>query len=113
MVRLLRRVSNDPISESHTDYATNADRVRNRKILEPMIAAIFREQPAAYWIEKTAFSGGFLAHSSEISRRSSRPQSAVRELFPTLVHPKAGPLKCWRSGQVLIDSKPNRRCPAQ
>ena len=82
-----------PDLESHTDYATNADRVRNRKILEPMIAAIFREQPAAYWIEKLHSVGIPCSLVRNFTEVIEDPQSAVRELFPTLVHPKAGPYK--------------------
>src|SRR5689334_2557483 len=41
-----------PDLEKHPDYESNAARIRNRAVLEPLLDSIFRERPAAEWIER-------------------------------------------------------------
>lgn len=82
-----------PDLESHPDYATNADRVMNRAVLEPLIAGIFRERPAAYWIDKLHSVGIPCSLVRTFAEVVADPQSAVRGMFPTLVHPEAGPYR--------------------
>lgn len=79
-----------PDLESHPDYAVNADRVANRQTLEPMLQEIFSRRPAADWISRLRDVGIPCSLVRTFSEVVEDPQSAVREMFPTLDHPTAG-----------------------
>jgi crotonobetainyl-CoA:carnitine CoA-transferase CaiB-like acyl-CoA transferase len=80
-----------PELEKHPDYLTNADRIRNRAVLEPLLDDVFRERPAAEWIEKLQAAGVPASPVRNFADVVEHPQSAVRAMFPTLDHPTAGP----------------------
>ncbi len=79
-----------PDIEKHPDYATNADRIRNRGVLEPLLAEIFRQRPGAEWIEKLHAAGIPCSLVRNFQEVADHPQSEVRQMFPTLTHPTAG-----------------------
>jgi len=66
------------------DYRTNALRVKNRGVLEPMIASIFREDTAEHWFEKLNRGGVPCSPVRTIEEVVNDPQSAVRGMFPQL-----------------------------
>ena len=68
----------------HPDYRTNALRVRNRGVLEPLIAAIFRQDSADHWFNKLSAAGVPCSPVRTISEVADDPQSALREMFPRL-----------------------------
>jgi crotonobetainyl-CoA:carnitine CoA-transferase CaiB-like acyl-CoA transferase len=80
-----------PELEKHPDYLTNADRIRNRGVLEPLLDNVFRERPAAEWIERLQAAGVPASPVRNFADVVEHPQSAVRAMFPTLDHPTAGP----------------------
>jgi CoA:oxalate CoA-transferase len=80
-----------PELEQHPDYRTNAARIENRAVLEPLLEEIFRERPAAEWIERLQGAGVPASLVRNFEDVLEHPQSAVREMFPTLSHPTAGP----------------------
>ena len=68
----------------HPDYRTNALRVKNRGVLEPMIAAIFRQDTAENWFQKLNSGGVPCSPVRTIEEVVNDPQSAVRGMFPQL-----------------------------
>jgi crotonobetainyl-CoA:carnitine CoA-transferase CaiB-like acyl-CoA transferase len=66
------------------DYRTNALRVKNRGVLEPMIASIFREDTAENWFQKLNSGGVPCSPVRTIEEVVNDPQSAVRGMFPQL-----------------------------
>jgi len=79
-----------PDLEDHPDYAVNSSRVANRETLEPLLAGILAERPAAEWIERLRGVGIPCSLVRTFSEVVADPQSAVREMFPALDHPTAG-----------------------
>ena len=77
----------------HPRYATNALRVAHRGELEPAICAIFRRKPTVHWQEVFRQSGIPCAPVRNLQAVVDDPQAAARDMFPTLQHPTAGPVK--------------------
>lgn len=76
--------------ETHPDYATNALRVKNREVLERLLAAIFSRRSAAEWIEKLRAVGIPCSLVRTLPEVVADPQAAFRQMFPHLDHPTAG-----------------------
>ena len=85
------RAIGHPDLEQHPGYATNAERIRNRSVLEPLLDTIFRERPSAEWIEKLQGAGVPASVVRNFRDVAEHPQSAAREMFPVLEHAAAGP----------------------
>ncbi len=66
------------------DYRTNALRVKNRGVLEPMLAEIFRSDTADHWSQKLNHAGVPCSPVRTIDEVVHDPQSAVRQMFPQL-----------------------------
>ena len=71
-------------------YATNALRVANRGVLEPMLAQIFLSDTAENWARKLSATGVPCAPVRTLEEVIGDPQAAVREMFPEIDHPTAG-----------------------
>jgi crotonobetainyl-CoA:carnitine CoA-transferase CaiB-like acyl-CoA transferase len=80
-----------PDLERHPDYETNAARIRNRAVLEPLLDLVFRQRPAAEWIETLQAAGIPASVVRNFADVVEHSQSAVRNMFPALDHPAAGP----------------------
>ena len=80
-----------PDLESQLEYASNAARIRNREALEPLLAGIFRQRPVAEWLERLQAAGVPCSPVRNFREVVEHPQSAVREMFPVIGHPTAGP----------------------
>jgi len=80
-----------PDLEKHPDYDSNAARIRNRAVLEPLLDGVFRERPAAEWIERLRAAGIPVSLVRNFQEVVEHPQSAVRQMFPVLDHTTAGP----------------------
>lgn len=68
----------------HPDYSSNALRVKNRGVLEPMLANIFRQDTADHWFNKLNAAGVPCSPVRTIDEVVNDPQSAVRDMFPQL-----------------------------
>ena len=79
-----------PEFERHPDYASNAARIHNRAVLEPLLDEVFRARPAADWIERLQGAGIPASLVRDFQEVVEHPQSAVREMFPVLSHVTAG-----------------------
>ena len=79
-----------PDLEKHPDYESNAARIRNRAVLEPLLEAVFHERPVAEWIERLQGAGIPASLVRNFQEVAEHPQSEVRRMFPTVDHPTAG-----------------------
>jgi crotonobetainyl-CoA:carnitine CoA-transferase CaiB-like acyl-CoA transferase len=102
-----------PDLEQHPDYRSNAARIRNRAVLEPLLDGIFRERPAAEWIERLQAAGVPASPVRNFADVVEHPQSAVRGMFPTLDHPTAGPHRVTGTPVKLSETPggPGRSAP--
>jgi crotonobetainyl-CoA:carnitine CoA-transferase CaiB-like acyl-CoA transferase len=80
-----------PDLEKHPDYETNAARIRNRAVLEPLLDSVFATRPVAEWIERMHEAGVPCSAVRNFEDVVQHPQPEVRAMFPTLDHPTAGP----------------------
>ena len=77
--------------ETHPDYATNPQRVRNRHALEDILKGVFRERNAAEWIERLHTVGIPCSPVRTFAEVADDPQTARRNMFPTVDCPVVGP----------------------
>jgi crotonobetainyl-CoA:carnitine CoA-transferase CaiB-like acyl-CoA transferase len=84
------RVIERPDLERCPDYATNAERIRNRETLEPLLEEVFRTSSAAEWIVRLRAAGIPASLVRNFEEVALHPQSEVRRMFPEMDHPTAG-----------------------
>jgi crotonobetainyl-CoA:carnitine CoA-transferase CaiB-like acyl-CoA transferase len=80
-----------PDLAQHPDYDTNAGRIRNRTVLEPLLDEVFKMRAVGEWMERLQAAGIPSSPVRNFEDVVGHEQSAVREMFPTLHHPTAGP----------------------
>jgi crotonobetainyl-CoA:carnitine CoA-transferase CaiB-like acyl-CoA transferase len=85
------RVIERPDLENHPAYATNARRVENRGALEDILAAVFQERKASEWLERLGRAGVPCSPVRTFAEVAEDPQTAIRNMFPTIECPNAGP----------------------
>ncbi len=71
-------------------FAKNADRVRNRALLVPMLEKIVRTRPVAFWTEQLEAAGVPCGPINSIAQALADPQIVARGLRIDLPHPLAG-----------------------
>jgi formyl-CoA transferase len=71
-------------------FAKNADRVRNRALLVPLLEDIVRRRPVAYWVEALERAGVPCGPINSIAQALADPQIVARGLRIDLPHPLAG-----------------------
>jgi crotonobetainyl-CoA:carnitine CoA-transferase CaiB-like acyl-CoA transferase len=77
--------------EAHPDYATNSQRVENRHALEEILRAVFRGRNMSEWIERLRSVGIPCSPVKTFAEVVDDPQTAIRNMFPTIQCPVAGP----------------------
>jgi crotonobetainyl-CoA:carnitine CoA-transferase CaiB-like acyl-CoA transferase len=80
-----------PELERHPDYISNAARIANRDVLEPLLESIFAERPAVEWVERLRTAGIPSSLVRNFQEVSEHPQCEVRSMFPLMQHASAGP----------------------
>jgi crotonobetainyl-CoA:carnitine CoA-transferase CaiB-like acyl-CoA transferase len=80
-----------PELAKHPDFETNPRRIRNREVLEPLLAAVFLENSGAEWLERLRSAGVPCSLVRNFQEVVADPQCEVRQMFPLLDHPAAGP----------------------
>jgi crotonobetainyl-CoA:carnitine CoA-transferase CaiB-like acyl-CoA transferase len=73
-----------PDLERHPDYESNAARIRNRAVLEPLLDDVFRQRPVDEWIARMHAAGVPASPVRNFEEVSEHPQSDVRRMFPML-----------------------------
>lgn len=96
-----------PDLTQHPDYASNAQRIRNRAALEALLEDIFRQRPAAEWIETLQSAGIPASLVRTFHEVAEHPQSAVRQMFPVIDHSAAGPHRVTGT-PVKLSATPGR-----
>jgi crotonobetainyl-CoA:carnitine CoA-transferase CaiB-like acyl-CoA transferase len=76
---------------AHPDFATNPLRVVNRPALEKILAAVFHQRPMSEWVSLFRLAGIPCSPVLNFEEVASHPQARVREMFPVVHHPVAGP----------------------
>ncbi len=79
-----------PEIERHPDYVTNAVRVKNRGVLEPMLVDILRSATAAEWVRRLSAEGVPCSPVRTLNEVTGDPQAAARGMFVPVEHPVAG-----------------------
>ncbi len=75
----------------HPHFATNPLRVTNRRALEKVLAAVFRQRPMTEWITRLRAAGIPCSPVLNFAEVAASPQTKLREMFPVIDHPTAGP----------------------
>jgi len=65
-------------------------RIENLATLEPLLAEIFSQRPAAEWVSRMQAAGVPCSLVRNFGEVAAHPQSEVRQMFPYLEHAKAG-----------------------
>jgi crotonobetainyl-CoA:carnitine CoA-transferase CaiB-like acyl-CoA transferase len=79
-----------PDIERNPKFATNADRIRNREEFERLLDQIFLNKTAGEWVSQLRATGVPSSLVRNFGEVVDDPQSALREMFPSLEHSKAG-----------------------
>ena len=74
-------------------FATNADRVRNRAALDPLIEERARQRGKRDWLAALEAAGVPCGPINSIGEAFAEPQLAAREMVVELPHPTAGTAK--------------------
>jgi CoA:oxalate CoA-transferase len=79
-----------PDIERNPKFATNADRIRNREEFERLLDQIFPNKTAGEWVSQLRATGVPSSLVRNFGEVVDDPQSALREMFPSLEHSTAG-----------------------
>ena len=101
-----------PDLKTAPDFATNADRVKNRHALERVLADVFRHRTAGEWLETLRSVGIPCTPVRDFKEVVEHPQSAFRDMFPTLDHPTAGRHRVTGTPFKLSETPGRRTIPA-
>lgn len=82
-----------PDWRQHPHYATNTLRVQHRAEFEPLLNNLLATQPAAEWIRRLSHHGVPCSPVNDMATVAAHPQAAFRDMFPTVHHPTAGPIR--------------------
>ena len=74
-------------------FATNADRVANRGLLRPMLAAAFSERPTAAWLADLDEAGIPAGAINDVLAAFDTPQARARSMVVDVTHPELGPIR--------------------
>jgi crotonobetainyl-CoA:carnitine CoA-transferase CaiB-like acyl-CoA transferase len=77
--------------EADPDFATNARRVQNRQRLEAILAEEFRKRTMPEWIDRLRAVGIPCSPVRNFQEVAEDSQTALRNMFPTIDCPLAGP----------------------
>jgi formyl-CoA transferase len=92
-------------------YAKNAGRVRNRAELVPLLEAIVRQKPVAFWAERLEAAGVPCGPINSIAQALADPQALARGLRIDLPHPTAGTVPLVGTPIRMSGSPPAYRRP--
>jgi crotonobetainyl-CoA:carnitine CoA-transferase CaiB-like acyl-CoA transferase len=85
--RLLRVLELEKELATDARFATNADRIRNRQLLIPLLQQRFHTLPSTFWLEGLLAADIPAAPIQTVSEALSNPQTISRGLIVELEHP--------------------------
>ena len=74
-------------------FARNQDRVVNRQVLDPMIAAVLAGDQAEAWIDRLRAAGIPCGRINSVAQALADPHTAARDMVRTISHPSAGEIR--------------------
>lgn len=101
-----------PDLTEHQDFASNADRIRNRVALDRALEETFAQHTGAEWIPRLRAAGIPCSLVRRFDEVVADPQTAVRQMFPELTHPTAGPHRVTGAPVKLSATPPSIERPA-
>ncbi len=101
--QLCERVLDQPELARDTRFATNAQRVKHRETLVPLLAKEFSKRTAAQWVARCRRAG--IPVSLVRGVREALRTPAARPLMATIEHPEIGSYDAVRN-PVRIDGRP-------
>jgi crotonobetainyl-CoA:carnitine CoA-transferase CaiB-like acyl-CoA transferase len=101
-----------PDLERHPGYISNAERVANRNILEPLLDGVFARRPVAEWLERMHAAGVPCSPVRSFREVLEHPQAATRQMFPLMEHPSAGPHRVTGTPVKLSETPGHPSSPA-
>ncbi len=101
-----------PDFEKHPDYATNPLRIQHRDTLEPLLEEIFLTRTGAEWLERLRPAGIPSSLVRTFQDVVSDRQCEIRQMFPMLDHPLAGPHRVTGSPVKLSETPGHASLPA-
>jgi len=101
-----------PELETDPQYVSNAARIQNRDALEGLLSALFLERPVAEWIARLQAAGVPCSLVRNFREVSEDPQCDVREMFPVIDHPVAGPHRVTGTPAKLSETPGHPSSPA-
>jgi formyl-CoA transferase len=74
-------------------FATNAERVRNREVLVPLLAGLFRQRDAETWLQELKGQDIPCAPIQTVEQALADPQAVSRGMIIETPHPSAGSVR--------------------
>jgi crotonobetainyl-CoA:carnitine CoA-transferase CaiB-like acyl-CoA transferase len=101
-----------PDMERDLEFATNAERIRNRDKLEAILDELFLRKTANEWVQKLRAAGIPSSLVRDFGEVVDDSQTALREMFPALEHSKAGTHRVTGTPVKLADTPGRVSTPA-
>jgi crotonobetainyl-CoA:carnitine CoA-transferase CaiB-like acyl-CoA transferase len=79
--------------KDNPDYATNADRVRNRGTLVPLLQEVFNKRPVLEWVDSLNAASVPAGPINDLADVFSDPQVLSRDMYQEIPHPTLGTIK--------------------
>jgi formyl-CoA transferase len=98
-----------PDLTSDTRFTTNADRVRNRSALVPILTSLFRAHPRSHWLTLLQSAGIPTGPVNTVDLALTGPQVEARGMVQTIDHPGIGPFRTVASPLNLESTPPTIR----
>jgi len=105
------QVAGAPHLADHPDFKTNADRVRNREKLVPVMNDLMRKRTAQDWMDLLRKDEVPCGPIQTVDRALNDPQVQARGMVVEVLHPTAGPIRLVGSPLKLADTPPEVRLP--
>lgn len=90
-------------------FTTNAERVRNRASLLPLLAELFASRPLGEWLERLAEAGIPSGPVNGVDQVLESVQATARGMVQEIEHPTIGPLRMVASPLKLEATPPSIR----
>ncbi|MBI3002646.1 MAG: CoA transferase, partial [candidate division NC10 bacterium] len=93
------------------DYATNADRIRNRERLVALLGARFAAQPTAVWLGRLEAAGLPCGPVNTVAEVLADPAVRHLKMVQEVEHPTLGPIRLLGIPFTIAGSPPEIRRP--